>query len=174
MDKFCRNLGEYHLISESRNLNLTGECTSGCSEYDTYVYEFKVFKGSGTWPNITWTQLYLDEKSFTCKNSFKKNPNKDFIKKIKCSRHKFSLEASLFSQSTFFNVTLRVNAINIGDRNLSSISVSNMIFKVNRKPINGSCTVDSITGLAVTTSFKLNCSNWKDIDGSITKYEFYG
>ena len=51
---------------------------------------------------------------------------------------------------------------------------SNFInFKVNQKPFNGTCTIDSPKGFAFYTLFRIECLNWLDSDGYISRYEYF-
>lgn len=47
-------------------------------------------------------------------------------------------------------------------------------FKLNRKPYNGNCKIDSLYGIAYYTAFKIECQNWIDDDGYIIRYEYFG
>ena len=48
-----------------------------------------------------------------------------------------------------------------------------MNLKLNREPFNGTCDVNIYDGYALTTFFEITCVNWCDIDGYITRYEYF-
>lgn len=50
---------------------------------------------------------------------------------------------------------------------------ANLILQTNQKPYNGSCSVNLNTGYALDTNFIITCINWADLDGIVTKYEFF-
>ena len=52
--------------------------------------------------------------------------------------------------------------------------MSSLILKTNSLPLNGKCTVSPSVGISLLTYFTISCSNWKDTDGQIVKYEFLG
>ena len=81
-----------------------------------------------------------------------------------------ALLASLFqkySTATYWRVDLFVhNQVNTGQ--------SSLILKQNLLPTDGACSVDKTNGSSLLTYFYVSCQNWKDPDGSIVNYEFFG
>jgi hypothetical protein len=69
-----------------------------------------------------------------------------------------------------FELSMRTLARETG---ISSGSTS-VIVIINQLPRDGSCTVSPLNGIAFNTTFTISCMNWKDIDGSIEQYAFYG
>ena len=54
-------------------------------------------------------------------------------------------------------------------------SSARIILKINELPERGTCqVVSNLTGLALETFFTISCFNWKDPDGFIYSYDFYG
>lgn len=53
-------------------------------------------------------------------------------------------------------------------------SQSSLVLATNKLPTGGSCSIDPLEGITMDTEFTVVCQNWTDIDGNITKYEFYG
>ena len=51
---------------------------------------------------------------------------------------------------------------------------SSLIFKINETPKNGFCAIDKYNGTSMDTYFQIICSNWIDLDGKITRYEYFG
>lgn len=51
---------------------------------------------------------------------------------------------------------------------------SSITLKINQIPKGGTCYVDKLNGLSLSTNFFIKCIYWWDPDGSIDKYEFYG
>jgi hypothetical protein len=57
---------------------------------------------------------------------------------------------------------------------ISITSAASMIYKINRRPSGGTCSVDKSSGYAKQTYFNITCQNWTDIDGIVVKYEYFG
>jgi hypothetical protein len=70
-------------------------------------------------------------------------------------------------------------AINYWKVSISSITnklagSSSLVFKINKLPSGGQCSVSPLIGYAKITDFTFVCSNWYDPNGgSISRYEFY-
>jgi hypothetical protein len=58
--------------------------------------------------------------------------------------------------------------------NQTQTGSSSLIFKVNNLPFGGVCFYNLNKGISLATLFEISCSDWKDSDGSIERYEFYG
>jgi hypothetical protein len=56
----------------------------------------------------------------------------------------------------------------------SVVGSSSVIFLVNQVPYNGSCGVSPIYGVALSTYFTVDCTDWLDSDGQIVNYELNG
>ena len=72
-----------------------------------------------------------------------------------------------YSYQNFFKIKLNVTTS-------SSSNSKELILKMNQPPINGTCEVNTLTGVSFVTNFTVNCSDWVDADGSIYSYSFYG
>lgn len=51
---------------------------------------------------------------------------------------------------------------------------SSMIVLVNKLPYGGACTVSPTTGVALNTTFTIDCSSWLDDDGNVAQYAYFG
>jgi hypothetical protein len=51
---------------------------------------------------------------------------------------------------------------------------SSLIFKVKRAPTGGSCSVTPTSGIALSTVFSIQCTNWVDPDDAVTNYDLVG
>jgi len=81
-----------------------------------------------------------------------------------------TLFSSLFqniSNALYWKVDFTVN-------NQASIGKASIILKKNLLPLGGSCGVDITQGISLSTYFTITCSNWVDLDGSISTYEYMG
>jgi hypothetical protein len=65
---------------------------------------------------------------------------------------------------------LQITAFNPG---LVLNGTTTINFKLNQQPYNGTCEVDLYDGYALETNFQITCANWYDIDGYITRYEYF-
>ena len=72
-----------------------------------------------------------------------------------------------YSNLNFLKVQLNVSTS-------SSTASKEIILKMNQLPLNGTCRVNNIAGIAFETNFKVKCSDWVDLDGLIYLYSFYG
>ena len=50
---------------------------------------------------------------------------------------------------------------------------SSIILGLNQIPSGGTCSISPLTGISEITFFSIECNNFTDSDGYITKYEFY-
>ena len=64
--------------------------------------------------------------------------------------------------------------IHMKDRTTNAMSNSFIQIRKNQLPYGGSCTVDKTVGYTMSTLFVVKCQNWRDDDGSIQIYEYYG
>jgi len=78
-----------------------------------------------------------------------------------------SLFFSAFSNLKFLKVQL--NAVTS-----SSSASKEIILKMNQSPLNGTCEVNKLNGIAFETNFTVKCFNWVDSDGLVYLYSFYG
>lgn len=81
-----------------------------------------------------------------------------------------SLLFQKYTNTTYWKVLLIVETITNG---FLLNGTSELIFKTNQLPFNGTCNINNQTGLALETYFKINCFDWIDIDGFIVSYAFY-
>jgi len=56
----------------------------------------------------------------------------------------------------------------------SSSASKEIILKMNQSPLNGTCEVNKLNGIAFETNFTVKCFNWVDSDGLVYLYSFYG
>ena len=48
-----------------------------------------------------------------------------------------------------------------------------LAIQVNQLPMGGSCFINPLSGMTLDTIFTIQCLNWRDLDGTIVKYNFY-
>jgi hypothetical protein len=72
-----------------------------------------------------------------------------------------------YSYQNFFKIKLNVTTS-------SSSASKELILKINQSPLNGTCELNTITGVSFVTNFTVKCSDWVDADGLIYSYSFYG
>lgn len=77
-----------------------------------------------------------------------------------------------FEEIDFWRVYFDITVYNEFNQSVTGSTFMN--FKVNKKPFNGSCHIDSLNGTAYYTVFQIECTDWLDSDGYITKYEYFG
>ncbi len=81
-----------------------------------------------------------------------------------------SLLFQKYTNTTYWKVLFIVETITNG---ILLNGTSELIFKTNQLPFNGTCNINNQTGLALETYFKINCFDWIDNDGFIVSYAFY-
>lgn len=62
----------------------------------------------------------------------------------------------------------------MNDRVTNANSNSFIQIRKNKLPYGGSCVVDKTIGYAMSTLFEVKCVDWRDDDGSVQIYEYYG
>jgi hypothetical protein len=77
----------------------------------------------------------------------------------------------LFLEYPYWKIDLTLSVEIMGNQFNSSAS---MQFKINQKPVNGTCYVDKFEGFAMSTLFNITCQDWVDEDGIVIKYEYFG
>jgi hypothetical protein len=50
---------------------------------------------------------------------------------------------------------------------------SSIILGLNERPKGGTCSISPLTGIADSTLFTIECVNFTDVDGYITKFEYF-
>jgi hypothetical protein len=50
---------------------------------------------------------------------------------------------------------------------------SSIILGLNERPKGGTCSISPLTGIAYSTLFTIECANFIDVDGYITKFEYF-
>ena len=189
------------MINPNTQLIISSSCTQGCSDASSIAYEFKIYKElkftSGDyeekWIPCSVSGILYDSWIYiifaweNCKNIY-------FTIFICCidqivhdggcniptsyvygwQSNELTLTNSFFTLDTTqrykIELTATVTSFALG----YSTGSSAMIIKKNQLPKSGSCYLSPEAGWAYDTRFSIRCSNWKDSDGKIVKYEFYG
>ena len=81
-----------------------------------------------------------------------------------------SILFGLYGKCFYWKVDFQIQTFKYG---IWINSTSSMTLKINQAPINGTCFVDLLNGYALSTIFTITCMNWVDIDGYITRYEYF-
>ena len=56
----------------------------------------------------------------------------------------------------------------------SVFGMASLVLRKNQLPSGGSCNINNFSGFSLETVFNITCLNWQDLDGSISKYEYFG
>ena len=81
-----------------------------------------------------------------------------------------SIVFQLYGKCLYWKVDFQIQTFKYG---IWLNTTTSMILKINQAPINGTCSVDLLEGYALSTLFTITCLNWVDIDGYITRYEYF-
>ena len=73
-----------------------------------------------------------------------------------------------YSSYLYWKIQLEVSI------NLATIGISSIYLKKNQLPDYGDCSVDPLGGLAFDSYFYISCNDWVDLDGYISRFEYYG
>ncbi|CAF1114628.1 unnamed protein product, partial [Brachionus calyciflorus] len=148
-ESFCRSYGKLAKINPAYQLILDSSCARGCERSVETRYKHKIYfryeNEENSWVLFNKTLLEMctigeTEQEFT------------ILPKI------FSLNTNIL----YWKVELEVKAI-FSDQTSSS-GLTSMHFKINEKPFNGYCTINSTRGYALKTLFAIECSSWTDND----------
>ena len=134
-------------------------CTSNCYYVSKVMYRFYVYKynnsdwqlinGDGDINNFEKIYIYgdLTRSATVLYNLFKSGLNS-------------------------WKVDLVVTTVNIyAETKTRKVT---QIYKLNKLPYNGTCSVSPTSGYALQTYFNIFCQYWADHDGSIVRYEYFG
>lgn len=78
----------------------------------------------------------------------------------------------LYPSVIYWRVDFEIKAL--GLNNLFANGTGSMNLKINEKPFNGSCKINSTSGYTLIDYFLIECSDWIDNDGYIARYEYFG
>lgn len=138
---------------------IQSKCIDGCKTATKIDYKYRVYYKNETFPQ-TWE--LLDDSSIEYLTMGSKTAELTLFK-------------SIFDTFNFVNFWRIYFDTTVYDSNANTVVGSTFInFQVNQKPFNGTCTIDSLNGFAFYTLFKIECLNWLDKDGYITRYEYFG
>ncbi|CAF1093640.1 unnamed protein product, partial [Brachionus calyciflorus] len=158
LKSFCKPYGKLTKINPAYQLILDSNCTEGCEKSIETHFQHKIYYS-----------LENDEENWILFN-------KTLLEMctIGETEQEFTILPKIFSSNTnilYWKVELEVKAI-FPDQT-SSIGSTSMHFKINEKPFNGNCTINSTRGYALKTLFAIECSSWTDNDGYIVRYEYF-
>ena len=148
----CTSYSNYLLIN-ANDLILDGLCNDGCQSTDELEYYYSIF--------------YTNDSSASTNNWVALEDQTYFVE--------FNTKEMIISSSLFTNLTVNFWKVNLvivvnGEKNGST----SVIFKLNKLPRDGSCSVNLVNGTAMLTYFTVYCKDWIDDDGFVKKYEYFG
>ncbi len=88
--------------------------------------------------------------------------------------NKLTIYPKLFTYDTtalYYQVQLSLLSTTTLGPNRGYASIT---FLLNQYPTSGTCSLSETSGIALTTQFQVNCSEWIDPDGTVSYYEFSG
>ena len=148
----CIPFSTFKKINPSSQIIIDGECIYGC--LDPVSYKFQVyFTFESNINNVLW-QILPNSNNFT----------------LGTETSELTLLTTLFQNYT--NVLYWKIDFNV--YNQISTGSASLILKRNLLPTNGYCYVDKANGTSLSTFFNVICTNWVDLDGSISTYEYMG
>jgi len=152
----CFKFNEVLIINPNSQIIMDGQCKTDCGSY--VVYTWQLYAAFKIGLKTIWSPIKVSENLIQDQH---KN-------KLVLSPEFFSTYTNV---STEWKVELRINSETTRYGPLNGYS--SLVIAVNQLPVNGSCSVWPINGIAMLTDFNVICSGWIDPDGEIERYEFY-
>jgi hypothetical protein len=136
-------------VNANDRLDLSGTCLSGCdNNKNQLVYNFKLYMFVfNQWTEFTNTSYYVKSQNDL---TVKEELFQDFSSQIY-----WKIELSIF----------------VPTRNTSGMT--SIVFYINFPPRFGSCDINP-KNLSSNSLLSISCSNWIDLDGTLSSYAFYG
>jgi hypothetical protein len=142
----------YLKINANDQLDLKGACLSGCKNTNL-KHTFNIFMLDGI------------------KNETIKLENQSYYFTTDSSKLNLAIRKELFQDfSTFKYWKIELVSFSF-DKNLTTSS--SLLFYVNQPPVPGMCNINPKNG-TTSTLFTIYCTDWKDDDGGLVNYAFYG
>jgi hypothetical protein len=87
-----------------------------------------------------------------------------------------ALTTALFDEARalYWRVDFKVRKMNRFLNVTLTTGLASLYLVVNLLPKNGTCSVNTHTGLSLATWFQIKCVNWLDLDGYVANYQFFG
>jgi hypothetical protein len=147
----CKPFATYALINTNSPLMIDGSCSFGCRYSKKVTYSYSIIRNTGDSVNKVWTKLGNISDIIGAKTP------------------SLFILPDVFTKypSGEWKVELYINADNVTGK-------SSLTFRTNNLPMGGSCTTDLEKGIALSTYFVITCMGWYDLDGVISRYEYYG
>ena len=153
----CIPYPSYKKVNPSSQIIIDGSCTYGCTNTNSIKYTYKIFYSFDLFftSSISWNNMT--------------DLNDNLILGTQSSE--LTLLSQLFqnySNAIFWKIDLTLN-----NGMSSSNGMATLVLKKNLLPLNGLCYVDSYSGISLSTYFNIKCTSWTDLDGLISKYEYF-
>ena len=157
----CAPYPKFKKITKNDQIKLKGKCSFGCFNKELTFYSYKMFKNDKLMDfdlnNIIWSEFPMNDNYFMGQLS----------ENLTISSFLFQNYSTTTYWKAVLTITTTTNGLITNGSNL-------IIFKTNQVPFNGTCQVNKLEGLALSTNFTITCSNWFDADGYIYSYQFFG
>lgn len=133
------------------------DCVEGCDNAAQVDYTHKIYFRSTE--NSEWI---MANRSLIESCTFGENGQEFTIR----SRI-FDLVKNIF----FWRVDVELTTIYKDNSTIMGFTSLNI--KINERPFNGSCKINTYNGYALDTYFRIECINWLDNDGFVLRYEYF-
>ncbi|RNA19749.1 polycystic kidney disease 1-like 2 [Brachionus plicatilis] len=158
LKEFCKTYGKYTRINSAYQLVLLSDCTDGCNSAQQVVYTHKLFFRSDE--SSEWTMA-----------------NRTLLESCTLGEHdqEFTILSKIFDlvkNALFWKVDVDITTV-FENKNSSAIGSTSLFLKINEKPFNGSCRLNTHSGFALHTFFAIQCKDWLDNDGYVIRYEYF-
>ncbi|RNA05799.1 polycystic kidney disease 1-like 2 [Brachionus plicatilis] len=152
---FCKRFNKYFRINAANQLVIESKCVNGCQNAKKIDYRYRIFyKLDSQWKNMDNISISKYTKGYET-----------------TELTLFDTLFDSFEHIDFWRINFDITIFNEYNQTVTGSTVINL--RVNHKPFNGKCQIDCRNGTAYYTVFKIECLDWLDSDGYITRYEYF-
>lgn len=155
--EFCKTFGIYTKINSAYQLVLLSDCVKGCDSAEEVIFTHKIyfrFTENSEW--ILANRSLIESCTFG-----------EMSQEFTIRSRIFDLVPSVF----FWRVDVEIKTI--FKNNSTIMGFTSMNIKINERPFNGSCKINTYNGFALYTFFRIECTDWLDNDGFVLRFEYF-
>lgn len=179
----CIPYATYKKVNPSSQIIIDGQCSDGCSTSTNVSYTFSIYYTDENGATLSSSPLWLELNSTNSEylSGFCLELNKTFLKFLKFKKNIFKIHVGIETAELTMFPSLFDNLSSIFYWRID-LSVSyqgftgtaSLTLKKNNLPSNGTCYCQETNGTGLLSYFNVICTNWIDLDGSISSYQFMG
>lgn len=183
----CKPLGDYLILDPNTPAMFIADCYDGCVGVQNITSSFNVYKfvpleqptRSESWilyQNYSLIKSYFNfNLIYFIWESFRRIFKTTEFFNIGLNSRELIISPRLFQNDVtnqIWKIEFKLTTISYLHGN--STSITSIFIKLNQLPYGGRCFITPSIGIAASTLFGVNCSNWLDSDGYIVNYSYFG